>query len=72
MDDSLLVGGIEAIGDLDREVQQFSQPFPRFPSLTLFDALPQCPAFQQLHHDDWLLFILSELVDRTDVAMIQR
>ena len=66
MNDPLLVRGVETIGDLNRQVENFL----RLQRLAR-DALLQRLAFQELHHDEVLAFMRVDFVDGADVGMIQ-
>ena len=57
----------QRISDLDGERQQ-SVHLQRATS----NALPQCHAIQKLHGDERLPIMLTNLVNRADVGMIQR
>jgi hypothetical protein len=61
------VGGIQCIGNLTAQIQQF----PNFHGLAP-DPLPKRLAFQQLHHDERLAFVLADIVNGADVGMVQR
>jgi hypothetical protein len=67
MQDAERVGGVEAIGDLDAEVEHLAD-FQR-PAL---DHLIERLALEQLHGDELRTVVLVDLVDRADVRMVQR
>ena len=67
MDDSFSVGGIESVGNLDRQSEQNI----RLHRLS-GDALFQRYAVQKLHGDECLPVMLINLVNRADVRMIER
>ena len=67
MDDALRVGGVQRIGNLDGEVEQFVR-LEQFPGNALLQGL----ALQQLHSDEGLAFVLADFVNRADVGMVQR
>jgi hypothetical protein len=62
-----LVCGIESVGDLDGEVNQFLNL--KRPSE---DRLLQGLALQKLHHDERTPLMLTDLVNGADARMIQR
>src|SRR6266436_7079926 len=66
VNDSFGVGGIERVGDFDAERKQSFQFHG-----TLGDAVLQRRAFQKLHGDEGLPVLLTEVMDRADVGMIQ-
>ncbi len=66
MNDSLSVGRIQSIRDLDDQIQKSI----RFEGLALNDVL-ECVALEQLHGDEGLAFILVDFINRADVGVIQ-
>ncbi len=67
MDDALSVGGVEAVGDLNSQVEQFT----RFQSLATH-VVAKCSPFEELHGEEVLAVDLANFVDRANVWMIQR
>jgi hypothetical protein len=59
MDDALGVRGVESVGDLNRQVQQFVR-LKRLASDATLEGLP----FEQFHHDKWLPFSRSKVKQR--------
>ena len=66
MHDALGVRGLERVGDLDGQIQQ-----PLRSERLALDHVLQRGAFQQLHDDEGLAFVLADLVDGADVRVIQ-
>jgi hypothetical protein len=66
MDDPFRVGGIEGVGDLDREIEELG----RRQGLA-GDAVLEGLAFQQLHGDEGLTVVSVDVVDGADVGMVQ-
>ncbi len=66
VNDPLLVRRIQRVGDLDRHVEQRLN-LERLP----LDQVPEGLPFQQLHGNEWLAFVLADLVDRADVGMVE-
>src|SRR5713101_2520547 len=66
VNDSFGVGGIERVGDFDAERKQSFQFHG-----TLGDAVLQRRAFQKLHGDEGFPTLLTDVMDRADVGMIQ-
>ena len=66
MQDSLQVGCIERVRDLNREVEQ--RIHRQWPST---DLAFQSPSLKQFHGDERCSFVLANLVYRADVGMIQ-
>ena len=66
MDDLLGVRGLECIRDFDGQAEQQAQ----FDG-TEGDAVFQRAAFQKLHRDKRLVFVLPDFVDGADVGMVQ-
>src|ERR1700676_1595979 len=66
MNDSFTMGGVERIGDLDRQRHQDLgiQRLPR-------DAVLQGHAVEEFHHDKRLAVLLIDLVNGADIRMIQ-
>ena len=66
MDDSRFVGGFQGIGDLQRDLKNFSagQGFAR-------DHVLEGHPLQQLHHNEGLVLELVNFVDGAYVGMIQ-
>ncbi len=67
VNDAAAVGGVERLGDLPREVDD-----PRRRHRPVLDQLTHRDALEPLHDDERLALVLAELVDRTDVRMLQR
>ena len=65
VDDSLRVRRVEAIRDLNRQIQQALS----FQSLSA-DHLPERLPFQQLHGDERLTIEVVDFVDRADVRVV--
>ena len=66
MDDAAAMRGVERLGDLNREVNH-----PRRRQRPILDQVLEGPPFEQLHHDERLPVVLAELVNRTDVRVLQ-
>ncbi len=67
MDNSLRVRSVEGVGNFDGQIQQ------RFGvDGAAIDAVFQGLAFEELHDDEGLAVFLVNLVDGTDVGMVQR
>ena len=66
MNDAFRVSRVERVGNLDSQRQQ-RFGFERTPC----DAVLQGHAVQELHHDERLISVPSDLMDRADVWMIQ-
>src|SRR5215469_8610193 len=66
MDDALGVRGIEAVGDLDADLQKFGN-LERLANDTMFQSL----AFEKLHSNEWPSLVLANIVNRANVRMIQ-
>ena len=67
MDNAFLVCGLQAITHLNPNVQQFRQRHSPF----LRHAVAQRLPLQQGHHDEGPAFVLSKLVNRADVDVIE-
>jgi hypothetical protein len=67
VNDTLAVGGVEGVGDLNAQVQQGIE-FDR----TAVDDVLQRLAGEALHHDEELVLVLSDFVDGADIGMVQR
>ena len=66
VDDSLGVGGIQCIGDLDCQTE-VTFDLDRLSC----DAVLQRHSIQKLHHDERLATVFADLVNRADIGMIQ-
>ena len=66
VDDTFGVSGIERIGNLDSKRQQHLG-FQRTPC----DAVLQCHAVQELHHDERLISVPADLVNRADIWVVE-
>src|SRR5438094_4716712 len=66
MNDSLRVGRIERVGNLNRQIKQ---------QLSLeglaFDGVPERLPLQELHYDKVLSLMLSDLMDSANIGMVQ-
>src|ERR1700690_3626023 len=71
MDNALLMSRLESVGDLDRKAKGSSQPRPQIFFGGRIDPCPESLPFKQLHHDERPAGVFVELVDRTNVGMIQ-
>ena len=67
MNDSFRVRHIQSVGNFDGEIEQHLKL-----KRTAGDAMLQRRAFQILHHDEGMAVLLRDLVNRSDVRMIQR
>ncbi len=67
VDYALCVSSIQCVGDLDGQRQNYLG-FHRSPA----DAMLQRYAIQKLHGDERLSVLLANVVDRTDIGVIQR
>ncbi len=67
VDDSFGVSGIEAVGDLNAEIQKFADG-----ELFFADASLQGLAFEQFHGDERAALEFADIVDGADVGMIER
>ena len=67
VDDALGVGGLERLGDAERELEQ-----PVDPHRPPVDHGLEGVAFEQFHHHERLALVLADLVDGADVRVIQR
>ena len=67
VNDSFGVRGIQGISNLNPKFQELFD-FERLAR----DALPEGLALQQFHHDVGLAMLLTNLMNRADVGMIQR
>ena len=67
MDDRALVGGLQAFGDLDREVDG-----PGDVEGLPADHRSQRFPFEQLHHDERTPVVFADLVDGADARVVQR
>ena len=67
MYDAFAVRGIERVGDLDPEVENFvDRQWP------LRHELKQCLALQKLHREERMSLYLADVMQRADIGMIQR
>ena len=66
MDDPLTVRGVESIRDLDGDLEQLFQL-----DRTALDAMLQRHAVQKLHGDEGPAFVFANVMNRTDIGMIQ-
>jgi len=66
MNDSFRVRGVERVGDLDAKREQSFQFHD-----TTGDAVLQRRAFQKLHRNERFPVLLTDVVDRADVGVIQ-
>src|SRR5208283_1550241 len=66
VNDSLGVGGVERVGNFDAEREQ-SFNFQWMPRYAVFQ---RCP-IQKLHGDECLSALLSNVINRADVGMVQ-
>jgi hypothetical protein len=66
MDDPFGVGGIEPVGDLDGQVEDFISAQRLSP-----DAMFERVALQELHGDEAPPFVLVDVIDGADVGMVQ-
>ena len=67
MDDAFGVRGVERIGDLYAEIENFVDRASGPVAMRCLQRL----AFKQLHGDEGLAFVLVDLVNGADVGMIQ-
>ena len=67
VDDPLVVGRVQRIGDLDADVNQLMDL-----QRPVHEAVAQRAPPHQFHHDEGLSFVLVDVEDRTDVAVVQR
>ena len=73
MDDALLVGGVERVGDLPRDGERLGERQARRCSApTARDPLGERLALDQFQHQGAHAVGLFDAVDRADVRMIQR
>jgi hypothetical protein len=66
MDDTGSVSGVKRVGDVDGDGEQILR-FQRTPG----DAMFQRHTIQKFHDDERLTFMLADLIDRTDIGMVQ-
>src|SRR5260221_6521417 len=66
VNDSFAMRGIERVGNLDAQREQSFQLHG-----TLGDTVLQRRAFQEFHGDEGLPVLLTDVMDRADVGMIQ-
>ena len=66
MDDAFAMGGIEGVGDLDRQAEQHIH-FQR----TAGDAMLEGQAVQVLHGNEGLAILFANVVDGADVGVVQ-
>jgi hypothetical protein len=64
--DALLVRGREAVRNLNRELDRLAHGHR-----SIVQSLSQCLAVQQLRDDVWSAVVLSEIVHREDVWVVQ-
>src|SRR5215469_541596 len=72
MDDALLVRGLQAVANLNPDVQQLRQRkrvLLRCSSSR--QPVAQILPLQQLHHYEGTAFMLSKLVDRADIGVVK-
>src|ERR1700751_2518102 len=67
MNDTFGVGGIKGVGDLDGEREDQVRVHRTIP-----DAVLQRHAIEEFHHDERLTVLLTDVVDSTDIRMVQR
>jgi hypothetical protein len=67
MDDALGVRGVQRVGNLDPQVEQFVD-LQRLAAEAVLEGF----SFQLLHHDKGLAFVLANLVHRADIRVVQR
>ncbi len=67
MDDAFRVSGIEGVGDFDGEGENFGGLHG-----ATRDAMFQRHAFEVFHGDEGLAVLLANVVDRTDVGVVER
>ena len=66
MDNALGVCGIQSIGNLNPQIQDFIWWHG-----TALDAVFQGLAFQKLHHNEGLTLVIADVVNDTDVGVVQ-
>src|SRR5215470_11231176 len=66
MNDAGSMRCVECISDLDAEVEYLIQG--KRPHC---NAVFECFPFEALHHDEWLVFVIINLVNGTDPRMIE-
>ena len=66
MNDSFRVRGVEAVGDLDRQIEDLVRG-ERLPLNPVLEGL----ALKILHRDEVTALVLVDVVDGADVGMIQ-
>jgi hypothetical protein len=66
VNDSLRVRGVESVGDLNRNFQQFGHS-----ERLSYDAMLEGHALHQLHREEGVAIVLADLVNGADVGMIQ-
>ena len=66
MDDAFGVGGIESVGNLDAEGEQRLQIHR-----TVADQVLQGLTIKVLHDDEGLAIVLTNVIDRGDIGMVQ-
>ena len=66
MHDALRVRGVQSIGDLNCQLQQFAG-LERLSGDVVLQRLP----FEQLHHNKGLPFVFINVVNRADVWMVE-
>src|SRR5271168_35302 len=66
VDDSLGMSGFERVGDLNAEIEKLFGL-----EGAAFDAMLESFALEQLHGDERLAVVLTDLVNRADVRVIQ-
>ena len=67
MHDSLGVGGVQAVGDLNADLEELGN-IHRLAGDAVFQGL----AFEKFHGDEGAPFELADIVNRADVGVIQR
>jgi len=66
VNDPLLVRRLERIGDVDADLEEL----PRFERSDV-DTVLQGHPLEQLHHDEGLPLVLSDVVNRADVGVVE-
>ena len=66
MHDALRVRGVKGVGDLDAEIDNLVDL-----ERAAGDAIVEVLALHPLHHDEWLALVLTDVVHRADVGMVQ-
>src|SRR5580700_10797139 len=72
MDDAFLVGRVECVRNLQGKTEQLTRG-KRGPLASAgLNSLPERLALKQLHHEEVLALVLSELMDGADIGMVER